>query len=311
MNSIETKYIEQDELGQKWLRLNYDSGAAVTALPIAIAGDLPLEKCGEFRVASGATIPNFGKIKMKSTDESGIERTLQGNITGVSKPLLSAAEVSKRWDSLLFEDGGILLEQSSAVALEIRAVSWQSTKFGVVVAGASGSTARATCTMHMCELAMSHRSLHQSNQQRRAGRGWKLTMDNATSRRNLRINLKSSGECWKLVSTQSWRGRSTLITLCSHFCARCVCKSERNKSTAWETDEQGIGEARTTRTQNLPRILLHVRGRSFDADACVEIQQIREDVCHSFGTERIDAVRSEVLCRVPQANWSSNVHQQE
>ena len=42
MNSIETKCIEQDELGQNWLRLNYDSGAAATALPIAIAGDLPL-----------------------------------------------------------------------------------------------------------------------------------------------------------------------------------------------------------------------------------------------------------------------------
>ena len=39
MNSIETKYIEQDKLGQNWLRLNYDSGAAVTELPIAIAGD--------------------------------------------------------------------------------------------------------------------------------------------------------------------------------------------------------------------------------------------------------------------------------
>ena len=108
MHSIEAKYIEQDELGQMWLRLNYDSGAAVTAQPIAIAGDLPLEKCGEFRVASGATIPNLGKIKMKSTHESGIEKTFGGNITEFSKPLLSAAEVPKRWDSLLFEDGGIL-----------------------------------------------------------------------------------------------------------------------------------------------------------------------------------------------------------
>ena len=40
INSIVTKYIEQDELGQNWLRLNHDSGAAVTALPIAIAGDI-------------------------------------------------------------------------------------------------------------------------------------------------------------------------------------------------------------------------------------------------------------------------------
>ena len=59
---------------------------------------------------------NVGKIKMKSTDESGIERTLRGNITEVSQPLLSAAEVSKRWNSLLCEDGGILLERSSPVS---------------------------------------------------------------------------------------------------------------------------------------------------------------------------------------------------
>ena len=109
MKSIETTYIEQDRWGQEWLMLNYDSVAAVTALPIAVAGDLPLEKRGEFRVASGAVIPSLGKIKMKSTDESGIDRTLRGNITEVAKPLLSAAEVSKRWDPLLFEDGGIFV----------------------------------------------------------------------------------------------------------------------------------------------------------------------------------------------------------
>ena len=62
MNSIETKYIKQDRWGQEWLMLNYDSGAAVTALPIAVAGELSLEKQGEFRVASEAVIPNLGKI---------------------------------------------------------------------------------------------------------------------------------------------------------------------------------------------------------------------------------------------------------
>ena len=69
MNNIETKYIKQDRWGQEWLMLNCDSGAAVTALPIAFAGNLSLEKRGEFRVASGAVTFNLGKIKMKSTDE--------------------------------------------------------------------------------------------------------------------------------------------------------------------------------------------------------------------------------------------------
>ena len=61
-------------------------------------------------------------------------------------------------------------------------------------------------------------------------------MDNVTSRMNLQINLRSSGECWPLVSPQNWRGRNILkrTMLCSHLGARCVCvcESERNRSTA-------------------------------------------------------------------------------
>ena len=72
--------------------LNCDIGAPVTALPVSVAGNLPLEKRGEFRVASGAVFPNLGKIKMKSTDESRIGRWTRGHITEVAKPLLSAAE---------------------------------------------------------------------------------------------------------------------------------------------------------------------------------------------------------------------------
>ena len=113
VNSVEPRYIKHDRWRQEWLMLTYDSGAAMTALPVAVAGDLPLEKHGEFRVASGAVIPNLGKIKMKSTDESGVARSIRGHITEVAKPLLSAAEVSRRWDSLLFKDGGILLERNS------------------------------------------------------------------------------------------------------------------------------------------------------------------------------------------------------
>ena len=91
----------------------------MTALLVAEAGDLPLEKHGEFRVAPGAVIPNLGKIKMKSTDESGVARSIRGHITEVAKPLLSAADVSRRWDSLLFHGGGILLERNSTVSLEV------------------------------------------------------------------------------------------------------------------------------------------------------------------------------------------------
>ena len=142
--------------------LNYDSGAAVTALPFAVAGDLILEKQGEFRVASGAVIPNLGKIKMKWKDESGVARSIRGHTTEVAKPLLSAAEVSSIWDSLLFEDGGILLERNSTVTLEVRAILKKSQS----LAKASDFTEKETCITRTCELGMSRRSLHRSNQPR-------------------------------------------------------------------------------------------------------------------------------------------------
>ena len=100
--------------------------------------------------------------------------------------------------------------------------------------GASGSTAKATCTMHTCELAMSHRSLHQSNQQRRAGPGWKLTMDNADEqeesedqpeelRRVLEARQPTAAGEAEAFSNES---------CCVRTLERGVCKSERNRSTA-------------------------------------------------------------------------------
>ena len=45
---------------------------------------------------------------------------------------------------------------------------------------------------------------------------------------------------------------------CVRTLVRGVCDSKRNRSTASETDEQGIGKARTVRTENLLRFLVHV-----------------------------------------------------
>ena len=55
ISNVEPKYIKHDRWGREWLMLNSDSGAAVTALPVAEAGGLPPEKQGELGVASGAS----------------------------------------------------------------------------------------------------------------------------------------------------------------------------------------------------------------------------------------------------------------
>ena len=235
---------------------------------------------------------------MKSTDESGIERTHRGNITE-DGTLCSSKTEDFFWNETL-----LLLGKFEQF--------WPSTKSGVVVARASDSTAKATCTMRMCELAMSRRSWHRSSP---LSTWTRMEVDDG-QRDEQDESADQLEELRRVLAALSARRTGEAETFsnescCVRFLVRGVCESERKRSTASETDEQGIGKARTIRTQNLLSFLLHVRGRSFDANVCVEIQQIREDGCHSVGTERVDAVRSEVLCRLHSANWSSNVHQQE
>ena len=106
--------------GERWYRLNCDSGAAVTALSVAMGEGLPLHEQGEFRVASGMAIRNLGKVSLQTEDEYGIRRQLRGNVTEVSKPLLSAGQISKNYDAHIFEDGGVLIRRDSSMAKKVR-----------------------------------------------------------------------------------------------------------------------------------------------------------------------------------------------
>ena len=232
------------------MMLNYDSGAAVTALPVAVAGGLLLEKRGEFRVASGAVIPNLGKIKRKSTDESGVARSIRGHITEVAKPLLSAAQVSKRWDSLLFEDGGIPFGAKFSCCFE------GPSKFGQAQSLESSwqehqalprrqlvQSVRASCRCHTG--ACAGRTSREG-----AGPEWTWTMESMMSRMK-QINMRSSGEFQLLASLQSWRAEAFLHkSCCVRTFVRSVCKSKGNTSTTHETDNQGMAK----QGQDGPRI---------------------------------------------------------
>lgn len=93
--------------GEEWLKLNYDSGAATTALPDElVTGDL--ESKGEFIVASGEEIPNYGRYKVPAQDAKGNQRNFSGYVTKVHKPLGSAAEFSKSHDCIIWAEGGPL-----------------------------------------------------------------------------------------------------------------------------------------------------------------------------------------------------------
>ena len=78
------KYIKHYEWGEEWMMLKFDCGNSdLIAVFVSAVGSLPLEKRGEFRVVSGVAIPNLGNTEVKSTDGSGIERSIRGHIIEV------------------------------------------------------------------------------------------------------------------------------------------------------------------------------------------------------------------------------------
>jgi len=106
--------------GKSWIRFNYDTGAAVTALPVELAQGQELEKCGEFVVASGADIPNYGRYKFEAKDETGNHRRVKGSVTEVHKPLGAGCDLSVNHDTFIWSDGGAVVPRWGPVAAGLR-----------------------------------------------------------------------------------------------------------------------------------------------------------------------------------------------
>ena len=81
ISNVEPKYNKHDRWGREWLMLNSDSGAAVTALPVAEAG-LPLEKQGELRVASGSS---HSKLEQDQDEVDGVRADRRGRFVDTSR----------------------------------------------------------------------------------------------------------------------------------------------------------------------------------------------------------------------------------
>ena len=109
-----------DHRGEDWVRFNYDTGATKTALPVEFGQDLELKPAGQFTVASGAEIPNMGRVKVGTSDERRTRRNMHGHVTHVRKPLVSAGEVSGNYDSFRTNKGGTLVPRNSAISREMR-----------------------------------------------------------------------------------------------------------------------------------------------------------------------------------------------
>lgn len=105
---------------KKWVKCNFDSGAADTAIP-KTEYDGPLEESGtSYRTASGEIVPGYGKGTLSGKDENKVMRKLNGEVTDVHKVLASASAVHKKgFFSLLEEGGGNIIPRSSAIGKEL------------------------------------------------------------------------------------------------------------------------------------------------------------------------------------------------
>lgn len=112
--SVETKK-------KTWLKLNYDTGAGLTAFPKTYK-EIAAEdgKGSSYRTASGEKIPDYGGVKLQTLDEKGNARKISGRCTEVHKVLASASQLHKRHDAYLWNGGGMLVPTDSGLAQALR-----------------------------------------------------------------------------------------------------------------------------------------------------------------------------------------------
>ena len=106
----------------EWIKVNYDSGAVSTVIPVemAVSGGLNLRRVGDYRVANGEKIPRYGQVRVPCEDQQGNRRGFKATVTHVHKPLGSAGEFSRSHDAYIFEDGGFLVPKNNIIAVEIK-----------------------------------------------------------------------------------------------------------------------------------------------------------------------------------------------
>jgi len=106
-----------------WVKINVDTGAAQTALPLDAAAGAVGESTGAMlKTATGEHISDSGRAAITGVDELGVRRRIKGTLAPVHKVLLSAAQAcSLGQDLWVGSDGGHLMSRRSPICIGLRA----------------------------------------------------------------------------------------------------------------------------------------------------------------------------------------------
>ena len=90
----EVNAVEQINTVGEWIKMNLDTGCAVTSFPMSFQQDSSSSNGAQYRTASGEIIPDGGEVLFKGYDENRRLRSLGGRAAPVHKVLCSAGAMA-------------------------------------------------------------------------------------------------------------------------------------------------------------------------------------------------------------------------
>ena len=115
---VEKPYLELSQFEADWTACNFDTGAAVTALP---KGAEAKPDGSSYRTASGEFIGGYGPGTINGKDERGKKRTINGELADVHKVLISASAThAKGHFTWLEKGGGYIIQEHSDLGRDLR-----------------------------------------------------------------------------------------------------------------------------------------------------------------------------------------------
>ena len=112
-------------MDEQWIKLNYDSGAAITAFPKnGIPQDLIQSSSNSsYKTAGGQLVPDLGGVKLTAEDENGQLRRVRGRVSEVHKSLISASKSAQMGQNgWLTKGGGWLVPDDSRASERIHKI---------------------------------------------------------------------------------------------------------------------------------------------------------------------------------------------
>ena len=123
----EVNAFERSKSGYRKVSVNFDTGAAISAIPVGVAkaGKMVEEaskKC--YRTASGEIIEDQGGVVVRGYDKLGVGRCIQGRVTNVHRMLASGSAVAKQNHVLLIGNKGYAIPKEGKIAKAIEKTFW-------------------------------------------------------------------------------------------------------------------------------------------------------------------------------------------